>query len=81
MFEKPQADKKPPMPELRDICPKCETTPESYFHLSDGWHCGAQNCGARVLIGVVAIDVKACPECGAALLGNTEFCEVCGVVL
>jgi predicted RNA-binding Zn-ribbon protein involved in translation (DUF1610 family) len=77
MFEKPE--KKPALPELRDICPKCVVTPEQYTHAEDGWHCGS--CGAPVLVGVVGVDVKACPECGAALIGNTEFCEVCGCVL
>lgn len=83
MFDdQPKPEKKPALPELRDICPKCCTTPESYFHLSDGWHCGAENCGALVLIGVVAVDVKACPDCGAALVNaGAEFCAVCGAIL
>lgn len=82
MFETPKAEKRPPLPELHDVCPKCHTTPSSYFHLSDGWHCGAEDCGAQVMIGVVAVDVKACPECGAALINaGAEFCEACGCIL
>ncbi len=80
MFEKPE--RKPALPELHDVCPKCGVTPGSYFHVSDGWHCGAEGCGALVMIGVIAADVKACPECGAALLTpGAEFCETCGCVL
>ena len=81
MFEQPKAEKKLALPELHDVCPKCGVTPGSYFHVSDGWHCGGEDCGALVMIGVIAADVKACPECGAALLGSTEFCESCGCVL
>ena len=40
MFEEPKAEPKPKLPELHDVCPKCNTTPASYFHLSDGWRCG-----------------------------------------
>lgn len=81
MFDEPK-EKKPALPELRDVCPKCDTTPGSYYHLSDGWHCGAEDCGALVMIGVIAADAKACPECGAALLNaGAEFCEACGVIL
>ncbi len=66
MFEQPKEQPKPKLPELHDVCPKCATTPGSYYHLSDGWHCGAEDCGALVMIGVIAADAKACPECGAA---------------
>ena len=82
MFEKPKEEKKPAMPMISDTCPKCGVTPDSYFHISDGWHCGAENCGALVMVGVIAADAKACPECGAAILNaGAEFCEACGVVL
>jgi hypothetical protein len=81
MFDGPKA-KKPALPELHDVCPKCDTTPGSYYHLSDGWHCGAESCGALVMIGVIAADAQACPECGAAILAaGAEFCETCGSIL
>ena len=81
MFEDKPA-KKPALPELHDACPKHGGVPDSYFHLSDGWHCGAEDCGALVMIGVIAADAQACPECGAALLTpGAEFCETCGCVL
>ena len=82
MFDKPKEEPKPKLPELHDVCPKCNKTPDSYFHLSDGWHCGTPDCNALVMIGVIAADVRACPECGAALVNaNAEFCEACGCIL
>lgn len=81
MFEELKADPKPKFPELKDVCPKHGGVPDSYFHLSDGWHCGAEGCGAPVMIGVIAVDVKACPECGAALIGGDEFCGQCGALV
>ena len=34
------------------------------------------------MLGVIAADAKACPECGAALVNaDASFCEVCGVML
>lgn len=77
-----QKSDKPKMPELRDVCPQHGGVPDSYFHLSDGWHCGMEDCGALVMLGVIAANVQACPECGAALLNaGVEFCETCGCVL
>ena len=85
MFDERSAvsgQQKPKMPELHDVCPKHGGVPDSYFHLSDGWHCGAEDCGALVMLGVIAADAKACPECGAALVNaDASFCEVCGVML
>ena len=80
MFEEPKPEKKPAMPMISDTCPKCGTTPGSYFHVADGWH--AECCGTLVMIGVIAADAKACPDCGAAILNSgAEFCEACGVML
>jgi ribosomal protein S27AE len=79
MFEQPKEPAKPKLPELRDTCPMCNVTPASYVHGDDGWKCGT--CGTAVLVGVIAMDVKACPDCGAALIGSVDFCQNCGVVL
>jgi hypothetical protein len=81
MFDKPKEPVKPPMPELSDTCPICHQQPLNYVRKEDGWHCGIMTCNALVMVGVIPANAQACPECGAALLGNTEFCEVCGVVL
>ncbi len=81
MFEQPKEPPKPRLPELHDACPKCGAVPSSYFHLSDGWHCGADGCSALVMIGVIAADVQACRECGAALVGTEDFCSQCGALL
>jgi len=80
MFEKPKEVKKPVMPMISDMCPKCGTTPGSYFHVADGWH--AECCSTLVMIGVIAADAQSCPECGAAILNaGAEFCESCGCIL
>jgi hypothetical protein len=83
MFEaKPKEAPKPAMPMVSDVCPQCGKTPDSYFKISDGWHCSTEGCGALVMIGVIAADAKACPECGAAILNSgAEFCESCGCIL
>lgn len=79
MFE-PKEEKKPAMPMISDTCPKCGTTPGSYFHVADGWH--AECCGTLVMIGVIAANAQACPECSAAILNaGAEFCESCGCIL
>lgn len=79
MFEEPKPAPKPIMPELRDICPACNETPEVYRKVIEGWTCG--RCGAVVLIGVISAEAKACPECGKALIGSNDFCENCGAIL
>ena len=82
MFEQTKEPPKPKMPTLSDMCPKCKRTPDTYLHLPDGWHCGAEDCNALVMVGVIAVDVRACPECGAAILSaDAEFCEMCGCIL
>ncbi len=79
MFEEKKEEPKPVMPELKDICPACQATPEVYRKVTEGWTCG--RCGAAVLIGVIAASAKACPECGHALIGSADFCEHCGCIL
>jgi len=69
----------PRLPVMTDICPGCKETPQSYLHSENEkqpWACG--NCGAPVLIGVIAADVQACSNCNAALIGEVEFCPECG---
>ncbi len=82
MFEGEKPEKKPALPTLSDTCPTCHEQPLNYVRRDDGWHCGILACDALVMVGVIPVDAKACPECGAAILAaGAEFCETCGCIL
>ncbi len=69
-----------PPPTFTDICPNCQTVPDHYGHTALGWSC--DNCAAAVFVGVVsAAAPRACVECGAPIVGDTGFCQNCGVRL
>lgn len=77
--DKPADETQARMPTLNDVCPKCKTVPALYSHSPDGWHCG--RCNTLVLIGVMSATARACPTCGAAIVGEQEFCTTCGGAL
>lgn len=72
----------PAVPTLSDTCPACHQQPLNYTREEDGWHCGFAACHALVMVGVISVSAKACPECNSAILNPAaEFCEVCGCIL
>ncbi len=82
MFDQPKEEPKPVLPTLSDTCPICHEQPMMYTRHDDGWHCGIASCNALVMVGVIPLNVQACPECGAAILNaGAEFCETCGCIL